>query len=98
MTDYFNSILQYPKLFAACPLRLRSGLLLYGPSGTGKTLLAAAVAKECHLHFIHIKVSVLGVRGQCHGRSGVSVMAGQRSVSWQVRGQCHGPTVYIYLH
>ncbi|KAI0239258.1 Peroxisome biogenesis factor 1 [Lamellibrachia satsuma] len=46
---------KYPKLFAACPLRLRSGLLLYGPSGTGKTLLAAAVAKECHLHFIHIK-------------------------------------------
>lgn len=51
--------LQYPTtyapLFAKCPLRLRSGLLLYGYPGCGKTLLASAVAGECNLNFISVK-------------------------------------------
>ncbi|GFO42230.1 peroxisome biogenesis factor 1 [Plakobranchus ocellatus] len=46
---------KYPQLFEACPLRLRSGILLYGAPGTGKTLLAGVVAKECGLNFISIK-------------------------------------------
>ncbi|XP_033760557.1 peroxisome biogenesis factor 1-like [Pecten maximus] len=46
---------KYPELFASCPLRLRSGLLLYGAPGTGKTLLAGVVANECGLNFISIK-------------------------------------------
>ena len=50
-------LFQYPALFSNCPLRLRSGLLLYGAPGTGKTLLAGVVAKECGLNFISIKVS-----------------------------------------
>ena len=53
---------KYPKLFSSCPLRLRSGLLLYGAPGTGKTLLAGVVAKECGLNFISIKVSSMGGR------------------------------------
>ncbi|KAL8647106.1 MAG: hypothetical protein Q9226_006570, partial [Calogaya cf. arnoldii] len=51
--------LQYPTLyapiFAQCPLRLRSGILLYGYPGCGKTLLASAIAGECNLNFISIK-------------------------------------------
>ncbi|OWF49208.1 peroxisome biogenesis factor 1-like [Mizuhopecten yessoensis] len=46
---------KYSELFASCPLRLRSGLLLYGAPGTGKTLLAGVVANECSLNFISIK-------------------------------------------
>ena len=51
--------IQFPTLYAPvfenCPLRLRSGLLLYGYPGCGKTLLASAVAGQCGLNFISVK-------------------------------------------
>ncbi|KAG7860104.1 hypothetical protein KL919_002809 [Ogataea angusta] len=46
---------KYAPIFAKCPLRLRSGILLYGYPGCGKTLLASAVVSQCGLNFISIK-------------------------------------------
>lgn len=49
----------YPNLFNNVNLRLRSGVLLYGPPGCGKTLLANAVTAYCQLNFISVKVCCL---------------------------------------
>eukprot|EP00050_Salpingoeca_kvevrii_P021593 m.112975 g.112975 ORF g.112975 m.112975 type:complete len:1097 (+) comp9412_c0_seq1:118-3408(+) len=55
LVEMFEWPARYPTLFAQCPIRLCSGLLLYGPPGCGKTYLANAAAKECGLRFIGIK-------------------------------------------
>lgn len=46
---------KYPELFANLPIRHRSGVLLYGAPGTGKTLLAGVIAHESGMNFISIK-------------------------------------------
>ncbi|XP_077124296.1 peroxisomal ATPase PEX1 isoform X1 [Ranitomeya variabilis] len=46
---------KYPELFANLPIRHRSGVLLYGAPGTGKTLLAGVIAHESGMNFIGIK-------------------------------------------
>jgi peroxin-1 len=47
--------LKYPKFFTAAPVRLRSNILLYGPTGCGKTHVVRAVAAAYSLRFIPIK-------------------------------------------
>ena len=47
--------LKYPKFFAGAPVRLRSNILLYGPTGCGKTHVVKSVAAAYSLRFIPIK-------------------------------------------
>ena len=46
---------KYKNIFSECGLQPQSGVLLFGPPGCGKTLLASVVASECGLNFISIK-------------------------------------------
>ena len=46
-----------PGLFAKFKKKAGGGVLLYGPPGCGKTMMARAIATECGLHFMSIGVS-----------------------------------------
>lgn len=48
---------QKPSLFERFKKKIGGGVLLYGPPGCGKTLLARATAGECNASFYNIEVS-----------------------------------------
>jgi transitional endoplasmic reticulum ATPase len=50
---------RYPELFAAGKIFAPRGILLSGPSGTGKTLMAKALAGETGINFISISGPIL---------------------------------------
>ena len=59
--------LKYPELFERLGIRAPKGVLLYGPPGSGKTLIARAVANETDAYFTSI--SAPEIMGKLYGES-----------------------------
>ncbi|MBX7222558.1 MAG: AAA family ATPase [Blastocatellia bacterium] len=47
--------LKYPEVYTKLGVQIASGVLLYGPPGSGKTLLVRALAGEGKIHFISVR-------------------------------------------
>jgi ribosome biogenesis ATPase len=69
--------IRHPELFSVVGIDAPSGVLLWGPPGCGKTLLAKAVANESRANFISVKgpellnkVCVTSLRNSLSPRSG----------------------------
>lgn len=44
-----------PILFGKCPIKFQTSVILYGPPGCGKTLIAEAVANEVSMNFLCVR-------------------------------------------
>lgn len=47
--------IRYPKLFKKCPIKPQSSILLYGPPGCGKTLIAEALTNQNGINSICVR-------------------------------------------
>ncbi|CAF1197457.1 unnamed protein product [Adineta steineri] len=75
--------LEYPETFLRFGMTPSRSILLYGPPGCGKTLLAKAIANECQTNFISVKgpeLLTMLMSGE-QGRTEVFKAAGAQNIS-----------------
>lgn len=53
--DAFQSPIRLSVLYSTYPLKLRSGILLFGPPGCGKTLIGSSIGQMCEMITITVK-------------------------------------------
>jgi len=63
-----------PELFERVGVKAPCGVLLWGPPGCGKTLLAKAVANESHANFISVKGPELLNKVRLHPLEGIPIL------------------------
>ena len=69
-----------PGLFAKFRKKAGGGILLYGPPGCGKTMLARAVANECNASFLAIGISEILSMWQGESERNLALMFEQRAI------------------
>ncbi|KAI9229283.1 MAG: P-loop containing nucleoside triphosphate hydrolase protein [Piptocephalis tieghemiana] len=64
--------LKSPHLYTSCGIRSPKGILVHGPSGTGKSKLCMALAHEMNINFVHVKAT--SIRSMMVGESEKAVV------------------------
>lgn len=59
LISHLHRPISHPEIFSEFGLEVAGGLLLHGPPGTGKTMLAKAAAHASGVHFMHVQSSDL---------------------------------------
>jgi SpoVK/Ycf46/Vps4 family AAA+-type ATPase len=77
-----------PGLFQAFKRKAGGGVLVYGPPGCGKTMLARALANECNAHFVSVRAA--DILDMYHG------VAEKRLADLFQRARAQRPTILFF--